>query len=124
MATYSDARSGFAGMLVGLAVGAALGVLYAPKAGYQTRAQIRSKADESLEDLKNSVAEAQEEVSRRTLEARESLMSLARNTKDKAGSEVEELRMKLDDLTGKEAQIAALEGRIAQLEKSSKKTRK
>lgn len=45
------------GLVVGAAIGATLGILFAPKPGRETRAQIKEKAVEIMEKAKDKAAE-------------------------------------------------------------------
>jgi gas vesicle protein len=53
----------FVWFLAGLGVGALVGVLYAPRAGSETREALRSKAEEGREYVKNRAKEAREQAS-------------------------------------------------------------
>jgi gas vesicle protein len=55
--------NGFVWFLAGLGVGALVGVLYAPRAGNETREVLRSKAEEGREYVKNRAREAREQAS-------------------------------------------------------------
>lgn len=46
-------KKGFGKLLAGLTIGAGLGMLFAPKKGEDTRAELKVKLDKMLEDLKN-----------------------------------------------------------------------
>ena len=50
-------RDGFTNFLLGLGVGVGLGILFAPKAGDDTRELIKSKANEGTDYLKKAGAE-------------------------------------------------------------------
>ena len=50
-------NSGIGKFLAGAAVGAGLGILFAPKSGKETRADIKKKIDEVLEQVKTLKAE-------------------------------------------------------------------
>jgi biotin-(acetyl-CoA carboxylase) ligase len=50
-------KKGFRKFLAGAAVGAGLGLLFAPKSGKETREDIKKKCDELLEQLKNVKSE-------------------------------------------------------------------
>jgi gas vesicle protein len=54
--------SGFGWFLIGLGIGAAVGVLYAPKAGYETREDLRQGARESGEYLRQKSRAAADQV--------------------------------------------------------------
>lgn len=53
----------FLWFLAGLGVGALVGVLYAPRAGTETRDALRSKADEGREFVRNRARQAREQAS-------------------------------------------------------------
>ena len=55
--------SGFSWFLAGLGLGALLGVLYAPKAGRETREELASSAREGTEYLKQKSRETADQVS-------------------------------------------------------------
>jgi gas vesicle protein len=61
--TYMSAdRGGFGWFLVGLGIGAAAGVLYAPKAGHETREDLASSAKEGSEYVRERSRKAAEKV--------------------------------------------------------------
>jgi gas vesicle protein len=55
--------SGIGWFLAGLGLGAVVGVLYAPRAGSETREALRSKAEEGREYVKGRAREAREQAS-------------------------------------------------------------
>ena len=70
-------------LLTGLAAGAALGILFAPRSGKETRAAIRSKGEDMKEDLDERIEQARKEWSK----AKGKMADAASMTKD----EVDEL---------------------------------
>lgn len=59
-----NSRDNFVYFLIGAGIGAALGVLYAPKSGADTRAFLQSKADEGSDAVTNTAQSAWEKVDR------------------------------------------------------------
>jgi gas vesicle protein len=53
-------KNGLSAFLLGLGVGVGIGMLFAPKAGHETRALIKDKAGEGTEYLKQRGAEAKQ----------------------------------------------------------------
>lgn len=49
--------------LAGLGIGAAVGILYAPRAGSETREALRSKAEEGREFMRERARQAREQAS-------------------------------------------------------------
>jgi gas vesicle protein len=54
--------SGFLWFLAGLGIGAAVGILYAPKAGEETRQQLRSAAEDLPDTMKERARQAREQA--------------------------------------------------------------
>ncbi|MGD9643484.1 MAG: YtxH domain-containing protein [Elusimicrobiales bacterium] len=63
----SDNRGGeiIGAFLVGGLIGAALGILFAPKAGKETREQLGNWMDETKEKAKEKLAKLEEEIKQR-----------------------------------------------------------
>jgi gas vesicle protein len=55
--------SGFLWFLAGLGLGGLIGVLYAPKAGAETREEIKARAEEGREYVRTRAREAREQAS-------------------------------------------------------------
>jgi gas vesicle protein len=60
--TQSSQSSGFSWFLAGLGIGALIGVLYAPKAGRETREELASSAREGTEYLRQRSKEAADQI--------------------------------------------------------------
>jgi gas vesicle protein len=54
--------SGFLWFLAGLGIGAAVGILYAPKAGGELRQQLRDVAEDGRESMKERARQAREQA--------------------------------------------------------------
>ena len=62
MAEENQSSSGFSWFLAGLGIGALIGVLYAPKAGKETREDLAASAREGTEYLRQRSREATEQI--------------------------------------------------------------
>ena len=60
----NEKTNGILGFLAGAAVGAALGVLFAPRSGKETRERIRTKAGEAKDEMDELIERAQAEWSK------------------------------------------------------------
>jgi gas vesicle protein len=67
-----EERSGFGYFLLGLGLGVAAGVLWAPRSGDETRRLLADKAEEGTDYLKARTEEGKEYVRQRTEELKES----------------------------------------------------
>ena len=103
----------FFSILLGLAAGTAIGMLYATDKGWKTRARIRRAAENGYEDLKEDLDNLGTKVDEKTAEARETIKDLSGKLKEKAGAIKEEARAKLEE------QLARLEEALKQAEKAA-----
>ena len=70
-------KKGLGKLFAGVAIGSALGVLFAPKAGNDTRADLKKKLDEMLEKVKDIDAkEVKENIQNKIEEIKEELADL------------------------------------------------
>lgn len=92
----------FFSLLVGLAAGAALGILYAPDKGKNTREKMKRAAAGGAEDIAEGMEKLGDEVENKVEEEKENFKDLGEKIKKK-GSEIKEgarelLLRKLDKL--------------------------
>lgn len=78
-----------AGLLIGGLIGLGLGLLFAPKPGSETREELRVKADEMGERLKDTAQDVSERVRSRM---REGAGEIATKVKDSVGETSHKLR--------------------------------
>ena len=65
------------GVLAGVAIGAALGVLFAPDKGWNTRKRISKKAEDLTEDLRDKFEEFMDTISVKVDEVKEETADFA-----------------------------------------------
>lgn len=84
MAKHEEEESGnawvaaAAGIVIGVAVGGVLGILFAPRPGKETRDDLKDRAEQALDELRDAAGEL-------TVRARD----LASRTKDNLASSIE-----------------------------------
>ena len=71
------------GVLAGVAVGAALGVLFAPDKGWNTRKRISKKAEDITDDLREKFDEFLENISVKVDEAKEDFADISEKNRAK-----------------------------------------
>ena len=71
-----DRNGGFGYFLLGLGLGVAAGILWAPRSGEETRALLSDRAGESAEYLKNRAQDGSEYVKQRGDDVRQSASEL------------------------------------------------
>lgn len=100
----------FFSLLVGLAAGAALGILYAPDKGSKTRARVRKAAENGYEDLKENLSDLGAKASQKTDETKETVKNLRETLRERADEIKEDTRALLLD------QLERLENALRQAE--------
>lgn len=78
------------GVIAGAAIGALLGVLYAPDKGTNTRKKLRRKGEDVVEDLKSKAHKLTEKANELTLKATRLM--------DKVNSSVDHAQVEANDL--------------------------
>lgn len=109
-----SSKTSFFSLLVGIAAGAAIGMLYAPDKGWKTRARVKKAAENGLDDLKEGFADLSGKVDEKASETKESLKSL-KETLAAKGAEIKEgtREMLLRQLDRLEAALRKAEGEEA-----------
>ncbi|MCM4172501.1 hypothetical protein DHD32_13500 [Arenibacter sp. TNZ] len=105
----NDSGNTLLALLTGAAIGAGIGILYAPDKGTKTRKRIKKKAMETTDDLTSRISHAKEELTK-TAEAKkvdfdQKLEETISNMSYKADDIISALEKKLSDLKVKNAQL-------------------
>lgn len=114
-------KSGFGKLVAGIAIGAGLGVLFAPKSGEETRKELKVKFDEVVGKIKELDAqEVKESLTKKIDDIKKEVADLDKEkvasiAKAKAG----EIKDKLDDLyeEAKEKATPVIQNSIDELRK-------
>ena len=77
------------GLLAGVAIGATLGIIFAPDKGSATRKKISKKRDKLTEELENKFDEFVDDISEKFETVKDEAASMARKGEHKAESFVE-----------------------------------
>jgi gas vesicle protein len=105
----TDSGSVLLALLTGAALGAGMGVLYAPDKGANTRKRIKRKVEETGNDLADRLTHAKEELTRSAKEKRDEFEHKLEDTLShmsyKADDIIVGLEHKLEDLRKKNAQL-------------------
>ena len=96
-------------LLTGAAIGAGIGILYAPDKGADTRRKIREKASDMKEDITERIHHAKDELTKTAEEKKvafeEKLEDAISNMSYKADDIIVTLERKLEELREKNAQL-------------------
>ena len=93
-------KSGIGKFLLGAGIGLGLGILFAPKSGKETRADLKRKLDDLVEKAKNiDVEEVKTTIEAKVAEIKEDLKNLDKETvTEKVKEGAKKIKKKLDDL--------------------------
>jgi gas vesicle protein len=96
-------------LLTGAAIGAGIGILYAPDKGIETRSKIKRKVEDTSHDLAERISHAKEELIKTANEKKDSfdrkLEEAISTMSYKADDIIASLERKLEDLKKKNAQL-------------------
>ena len=93
-------KSGLAKFLIGAGIGASLGILFAPKSGKETRADLKKKMDELVEKAKSVKAEdVKAAIEKKVNDIKTDLKNLDKETVEaKIKDQAKKIKKKADDL--------------------------
>jgi Gas vesicle protein len=80
------------GVLAGVAIGAALGVLFAPDKGWNTRKRISKKGEDLADDLREKFDEFLDSISVKVDEVKEEVADISKKTKPRANAAKKEVK--------------------------------
>ena len=86
MKEHGDGRAFMIGMIMGAAVGLAVGFLYAPKPGSETRAMLKEKASHATEEAKHIIEKAKEKASSIVAAAHDEAADIRSDARKESGS--------------------------------------
>ncbi|MDX1333804.1 MAG: YtxH domain-containing protein [Robiginitalea sp.] len=105
----NDSGSVLLALLVGAAIGAGVGILYAPDEGSKTRQRIKDKAQEASDDLVHRVNSARDELTRSAADQKAEFDKKLEETISKMSYKADDiiagLEKKLEELRKKNAQL-------------------
>lgn len=107
----SDSGSVLLALLVGAAIGAGAGILYAPDEGGKTRKRIKEKAREASDELIGEVSRARDEI---TLSAEKQKVEFDKKLEET----ISKMSYQADDI------IASLEAKLEELRKKNAQLQK
>ena len=95
-----EKKSGLGKFIAGAAIGAGLGILFAPRKGSETRAALKAKMNELVVQIKNiDVDEVKEEFNQKVAEIKEGLADLDKEkVLEIAKEKAEQLKVKAQEL--------------------------
>ena len=95
-----EKKSGLGKFIAGAAIGAGLGILFAPRKGSETRAALKAKMNELVVQIKNiDVDEVKEEFNQKVAEIKEGLVDLDKEkVLEIAKEKAEQLKVKAQEL--------------------------
>lgn len=95
-----EKKSGLGKFIAGAAIGAGLGILFAPRKGSETRAALKAKMNELVVQIKNiDVDEVKEEFNQKVAEIKEGLADLDKEkVLEIAKEKSEQLKVKAQEL--------------------------
>jgi gas vesicle protein len=82
----------FLGVLAGVAIGAALGILFAPDKGWNTRKRISKKAEDLADDLREKFNEFIDSVSEKVDEVKEDFADISEKNRAKTAETKKEAK--------------------------------
>lgn len=105
----NDSGNVLLALLTGAAIGAGIGILYAPEKGIETRHKIKRKVEDTSHDLAERVSHAKDELTKTANEKKDAFdrkLDEAISTMSyKADDIIDKLERKLEDLKAKNAQL-------------------